>query len=147
MKKILGIICVLCVSQSVSGTSINASAGYLSVFPGHANCTKSIPIKFDLLLDEKVTVDDPRIKSIVYTTKENLKNTISISYANQNAVPLVNHLANIFLDHGLIVLKPTQIIPDSTDSKIMKYVVIIVNYFTLATKESGVINAESEIAL
>lgn len=72
--------------------------------PHKINSLQSIKILFDLIVDEDVTVDDPRIKSIIYAS--NRKSYVVITYTNPNADKLANKIAEILTKHNVIVKKP-----------------------------------------
>lgn len=86
----------------------------------------SIPIKFDLLLDEKITADDPRIKVIAYVSLP--KNIVMINYVNPNASKLANRIAEILVNNGVKVLKPVLVKKNTAKVNVEKYVVIYVEY-------------------
>ncbi len=83
---------------------------------------QSIVMKFDLLIDEEVTIDDPRIKSIIYSS--NKKSLVKISYFNQNAKNVANKIYGILDTHGVLVSKPEL----GTDLQNTKYVLVWINY-------------------
>ena len=86
------------------------------------NPKQSIVMKFDLLIDGEVTIDDPRIKSIIYSS--NKKSLVKISYFNQNAKNVANKIYGILDIHGVSVSKPEL----GTDAKNTKYVLVWINY-------------------
>jgi len=88
------------------------------------NYRKSQTILFDILLDENITNEDPRLKSIIYVVK-NSNSLINIIYSNTNATELANRLAQILSISGIKVIKPSQINASSIDSK---SVGVIINY-------------------
>lgn len=89
------------------------------------NRTQSIDVKFDLLLDEEVSLDDPRVKSIIYAS--NNKSKIAIVYSNPNAAILANKLAIIFTQQKLSVIKP-HLIDALKDHNLNKYVIVYIKY-------------------
>jgi hypothetical protein len=103
MRLILIIIC--CISF------VNANA-----IMERAN--QSILMKFDLITDEMITIDDPRIKSIIYSSRNNSK--VNISYFNPNAKMLANKIAGILSTYGVSVSKPEL----DTDSHNNRYVLV-----------------------
>lgn len=72
--------------------------------------------KFDLIVDEDVSDNDPRLKSIIYSAKSYKNSQISISYYNPNAATLATHLASIIAGHGVTVLKPTTLVNSQYES-------------------------------
>ncbi|MBP9742325.1 MAG: hypothetical protein KBD37_03105 [Burkholderiales bacterium] len=68
----------------------------------------SLIVKFDLLLDEQITEDDPRIKSISYSILMNPGSTVKIYYQNDNAKFLSNTLLKMFHDQGIIAVDKGQ---------------------------------------
>lgn len=89
--------------------------------------TKNLVVtKFDLIVDEDVNNDDPRIKSIVYSAKSYPSGRVIIYYVNPNAKVLATKLAQILTNQYLLVLKPTQIQSLTSDDN--KYVQITINY-------------------
>lgn len=85
----------------------------------------SIFIMFDLILDEDVTIDDPRIKSIIYASSS--KNYVVITYSNVNADKLANKIAEILTEHHVMVKKPGLINPQHQHN-LDKYVVVYIKY-------------------
>ena len=83
---------------------------------------QSIVMKFDLLIDEDVTIDDPRIKSIIYSS--NKKSLVKISFFNQNAKNVANKIYVILNTHRVLVSKPEF----GTDAQNTKYVLVWINY-------------------
>lgn len=79
-----------------------------------SSAKESIVIKFDLLFDERVSDDDPRLKSIIYVAASDQKKAIKICYQNDNARALVNSLVKIFKSKGLekVYFKQTADIHD-----------------------------------
>ncbi|MDQ5920316.1 MAG: hypothetical protein QG673_372 [Pseudomonadota bacterium] len=79
-----------------------------------SNPKDSIIIKFDLLFDERLTEDDPRLKSIIYVAASDQNKAIKICYQNDNARALVNSLVKIFKSKGLekVYFKQTADIHD-----------------------------------
>jgi hypothetical protein len=54
---------------------------------------QSIKLWFDLIVDEDINIDDPRIKSIIYVSNAN--NYTVITYTNPNAGNLAAKIAEI----------------------------------------------------
>lgn len=87
--------------------------------------TQSININFDLLLDEDISINDPRIKSIIFASNKN--SHIVITYTNPNAEKLACKIAMILTHENLIVVKP-QLIEAVIYKKLNKYVVVYIKY-------------------
>ncbi len=88
----------------------------------------SIVIKFDLITDENISTDDPRVKSIIYSAKSYTGSKILVSYINPNAAELASRLAQVFMAQHLYVLKPQKlglVVANNNDNK---YVQVIINY-------------------
>lgn len=95
-------------------------------YPPHKiSSGQSIKILFDLIVDEDITMDDPRIKSIIYAS--NRKSYVVISYSNPNADKLANKIAELLTRHNVIVKKP-NLIEVTNKSKLAKYVVVYISY-------------------
>lgn len=86
----------------------------------------SIVIKFDLIVDEDINESDPRIKSIIYSAKSYRQSKIIINYTNPNANSLATHLAQIFVQQKLLVVKPRQIQSSGFDDN--RYVQVTIYY-------------------
>ncbi len=98
------------------------SISFVSAAPFTDKPKQSIVMKFDLLIDEEVTIDDPRIKSIIYGS--NKKSLVKINYFNQNAKNVANKIYRILDMYGVSVSKPNF----GTDPQNKKYVLVWVNY-------------------
>ena len=129
MKNIVVVIAILLSACSTFNQSQPMAPSQLSANISDSGAKKyrhSIPIKFDLLLDEKITADDPRIKVIAYVSLP--KNIVMISYVNPNAKKLANRIADILVNNGVKVLKPVLVKKDKTGASLEKYVVVYVEY-------------------
>ena len=84
------------------------------------------PIVFDILLDEKIDENDPRMKSIIYVTKQNSDNSILVSYTNPNASDLAGRIMSIMNQYGIKSNSP-QLLP-SVYAGDLKLVVIKIKY-------------------
>ena len=94
--------------------------------PHKISRTQSVEIKFDLILDESITCNDPRIKSIVYTS--NNGNYVVITYTNQNANKLAQKIAEILSKQNVVVEKPL-LVEKNKKINSNKYVLLqIINY-------------------
>jgi hypothetical protein len=82
--------------------------------------------KFDLIVDEDIDNDDPRIKSIVYSASSYQQSKIMIYYVNPNAKVLATKLVQILTKQHLLVFKLEQI--QSSTLADNKYVQVIINY-------------------
>ena len=83
---------------------------------------QSIVMKFDLLMDENIDIDDPRIKSIIYSSGKNKE--IKISYFNPNAQIIANKIYLLLDSQKSSVSKPEH----SLDAKDKNYVLVWINY-------------------
>ena len=95
----------------------------------------SQPIKFDILLDEKIGETDPRIKSISYVASQSSANYVQITYTNPNASGLAMDIAILLHKLGVRVEKPVMVnsvIPDD-----LKYVVVYIKYYQINDKQSA----------
>lgn len=90
------------VANSSCDDNLRGTAAHIFIESG------SIIVKFDLLLDEQITEDDPRVKSITYSVLMNQGSTIKIYYQNDNAKLLSSRLLKIFHDQGVIVVDKGQ---------------------------------------
>lgn len=106
----------------ISLSNVYADEGLL-ISPGLRH---SIIIKFDLIVNDDIDENDPRIKSIVYSAKGDAKSKIYISYTNLNAENLALRLAQIFSKQNLLVLKPEYLLSNGTSNN--KYVSVMINY-------------------
>ena len=97
-----------------------------STISSNSNIKHSLPIKFDILLDEKITEDDPRIKSIIYIAKQSPANFVNFSYTNPNALDLANRLIKIFATFGLNTQSPQLV--NSSKLEDSKSVNVWINY-------------------
>jgi hypothetical protein len=104
---------------------------------------KSPAILFDILLDEKVNENDPRVKSIIYITKSNPKNYIQISYTNPKAADFANNLAILFSSFNIKVQKPNYY--QSLSPQNLKNVSVKINYFKQPIEISNESQIESNI--
>ncbi|MFN7094856.1 MAG: hypothetical protein ACK4M7_05790 [Burkholderiales bacterium] len=124
MKTLLILISIWLPTLVFGANTLHESASNLVPSDTLANhkYKQSITIKFDLLLDEKITQDDPRIKSIVYVATSTSNNLIAINYVNPNAEDLANRLADILFTLGATVLKPHLRDRKSPSLEQLKYV-------------------------
>lgn len=115
-------------NKQTSGSQI--FDGNMSKLSSSGSVTKkyrrSIPIRFDLLLDEKITSNDPRIKTIAYVS--GTKNYVVINYSNPNADKLARRIAKILTEDGVRVLTPKLVLENTVDIKTNKYVVVYIDY-------------------
>lgn len=88
----------------------------------------SIPVLFDLIVDEKITQYDPRLKSIAYTALSGPQKVVIINYVNVNALPLANKIAGILNNLGVVVLKPVILVEIPGHSEQFKYVTVYIEY-------------------
>ncbi len=84
-----------------------------------------IVTKFDLIIDEDIGNDDPRIKSIIYSANSYKPSKIIINYVNPNAEVLANKLAQILINGHLQVVSPQKILSIKPNDN--KYVEVIFN--------------------
>jgi hypothetical protein len=91
--------------------------------PHKINRTSSVSVKFDLLLDDDITVNDPRIKSIMYVS--NNKSYVVIQYVNPNAAILAGKIATILTNNHVMVRKPILV---NGESSLNKYAIVYVKY-------------------
>lgn len=94
-----------------------------------SNVINSMPIitKFDFIVDEDITDNDPRIKSIIYSAKSDKNSHINIAYYNPNAEKTATKLAFILEGHGLLVLKP-KVLNNSNQNSDSHYVFVSILY-------------------
>ena len=85
--------------------------------------TESVSVKFDLILDEEITEDDPRIKSIMYSSRQ--KSYVVINYYNINAEHLANKIAMILTQYKVILKKPELYYGNKVFEK---YIVVYIKY-------------------
>lgn len=73
--------------------------------------TYQIPtnMKFNPVSDADITDIDPRIKSIIYSSKSDTRSKVSILYSDQDSSVLAFDIAKILVKHNLQVLKPNMI--------------------------------------
>lgn len=97
------------------------------------------PIYFDLILDEQINIDDPRLKSIIYVSSTNPGGVVKVVYTNSNAKDLSEKLANILSAKGVKVSQPQLIIPAVSDITVERFVtlwLILPKYNSVRTKGS-----------
>ena len=95
-------------------------------YPPHKiSSLQSIKILFDFIVDEDVTVDDPRIKSIIYASRQ--KSYVVIAYTNVNGDKLANKIAEILTKHNVVVKKP-MLIEVANKPSLNKYIVVYISY-------------------
>ena len=92
------------------------------------NYKTSYPITFDILLDEKIDENDPRLKTIIYVTQQREGNSLLISYTNPNASDLAARIVLIMNKYGITSNSP-RLIP-STGSADLKVVTVQIKYIT-----------------
>ena len=88
----------------------------LPQFESRTTLRDQVTDKFDLIVDEDISDNDPRLKSIIYSAKSYKNSQVSISYYNPNAVTLATHLGSIIAGHGVTVLKPTILVNSQYES-------------------------------
>ena len=93
-----------------------------------SNCSNSPPINFDLILDEKISIDDPRLKSVIYISIIRPGSMVKIVYTNQNAKDLSERLASILTKKGVKVSIPQLVQPARKGDNSMRYATLWVIY-------------------
>lgn len=101
------LLCLICI---ITNSLAQNKPG---VLPAHY----SLVVKFDLIVDEDVDIQDPRIKSIIYSAKSYQQSRVMINYVNPNAQRLATKLAQIFVQQNLSVIRPKQVQLSGTDEK------------------------------
>lgn len=81
---------------------------------------------FDILLDEKLDENDPRIKSIIYVAKQNPANSVLVSYTNPNAIELAGMVVSIMNRYG-VKANPPQLLA-SQNKEDLKLIVVKIKY-------------------
>ena len=59
------------------------------------------PLVLNTVYDEHISIQDPRIRSVVYVTKHNIDSSIEIYYKNYDGKQIAKNLATIFDNYKL----------------------------------------------
>ena len=105
------------ISSKVVASQIAVNQNYVITGPVAA---------FDILIDEKLDENDPRIKSIIYVAKQNLANSVLISYTNPNATELAQRILSIMNRYSIQTNRPELVVSQNKED--LKLVVVKIKY-------------------
>ena len=88
--------------------------------------TTVVAASFDILLDEKLDENDPRIKSIIYVAKQNTANSVMVSYTNPNAIELAGRVVSIMNRYTVPTNHPLLVTTETKDD--LKLVIVKIKY-------------------
>lgn len=91
-----------------------------------SNLAPSPAFYFDFILDEYITDNNPRLKSLIYSANSNKDSWIAISYHNPNAVDLARRLQSILTKHNIRSLINYESIDPNIKSS--KFVNLVLHY-------------------
>ena len=96
----------------------------------HIEYQKSVSYKFDVLLDNPINPNDPRIKSILYSVKQSPNNYIAVTYYNKKAKKIAKNMAKIFTDANIHAIT-TKLNLDASNKENIKYIFVTEFYGVL----------------
>ncbi len=102
-----GTVCAM--EQRVIIDKTQSNINLLTINSDESYYIDSQSMMFDFLIDENVTNNDPRIRSILYVANVNPGSLIEIIYVNPNAEVFANNIATIFKTYHAKALIPQMV--------------------------------------
>ena len=122
MRKLIPILLILSVLGACSTTKPK-NVKPAPVIVKHLEYKKYITYKFDVLLDNPISINDPRIKSIIYSINQSPNNFVSVAYYNKHAKKIVKNYVQLF-EHAHIRVVTTKLDLDKSDKDNIKYIFV-----------------------
>lgn len=105
------------------------------------------PVYFDLILDEKISINDPRLKSIIYVSHTNPGSLVKIVYTNSNAKDLSEKLVHILGANGVKVSQPQLVTPAVGDIRAERFVTLWIIFPKYSSVQVRYSKASSELVM